>query len=301
MTKNELMTSTAYADDIDGFTNDIVGQEPQQSVGGAIFIKFTNEATWITARDEEEIDPRRRFLLTGISRLVQLRSYVTDEVTGERSVRFDNEKTITLAPNEPWPDVDGMNAAISRAEWIKVKFSPEPQGPWIRSAFVQLVEDSPSLDRYVWPANVNTNGHAIAVDEIVRTTRTARKLRGPQVSPIVVLSDTFMNTRFGGRQRPQLTVIDWITPSRAAQPIVVPTTTTAQIEKPQQRPVDTALHVTAQGVQQTEAPQRKQFVSAKKADAARDANALPPSRSFFAGERAEYPSLNEELNDKVPF
>jgi hypothetical protein len=37
-----------------------------------------------------------------------------------------------------------------------------------------------------------------------------RKLRGPNTYPVVQLADTFMNTRFGGRQRPHFKIVRWI-------------------------------------------------------------------------------------------
>jgi hypothetical protein len=37
-----------------------------------------------------------------------------------------------------------------------------------------------------------------------------RKFRGAHVYPVVALSDTFMKTRFGGRQRPHFIVKRWV-------------------------------------------------------------------------------------------
>jgi hypothetical protein len=37
-----------------------------------------------------------------------------------------------------------------------------------------------------------------------------RSFRGANVYPIVTLSDTFMSTRFGGRQRPQFVIKRWV-------------------------------------------------------------------------------------------
>jgi hypothetical protein len=38
-----------------------------------------------------------------------------------------------------------------------------------------------------------------------------RRFRGANVYPVVKLADVFMNTRFGGRQRPHFDIIKWIT------------------------------------------------------------------------------------------
>jgi hypothetical protein len=37
-----------------------------------------------------------------------------------------------------------------------------------------------------------------------------RRFRGEHVYPVITLSDTFMNTRFGGRQRPHFQIRRWI-------------------------------------------------------------------------------------------
>jgi len=36
-----------------------------------------------------------------------------------------------------------------------------------------------------------------------------RRTRGPNVFPIATLSDVFMNTKFGGRQRPAFKIVKW--------------------------------------------------------------------------------------------
>jgi hypothetical protein len=75
-----------------------------------------------------------------------------------------------------------------------------------------------TMDRYSYPTG--TIGGAIAVGDLVDKTKWMRKFRGAHVYPVVALSDTFMKTRFGGRQRPHFIVKDWknLGPDKKALP-----------------------------------------------------------------------------------
>ena len=42
-----------------------------------------------------------------------------------------------------------------------------------------------------------------------------RRLRGQHVYPVVTLSNTFMNTKHGGRQRPHFVIKRWVYPARS--------------------------------------------------------------------------------------
>src|SRR5262249_15176323 len=56
-----------------------------------------------------------------------------------------------------------------------------------------------------------TIGGGMCVRDLVEKTRWIRQFRGAKVYPVVALSDTFMKTRFGGRQRPHFLIKRWIT------------------------------------------------------------------------------------------
>jgi hypothetical protein len=66
-----------------------------------------------------------------------------------------------------------------------------------------------TMDRYTFPTG--TTGGAIAVRDLVDRTNWMRRFRGPGVFPIVSLTDVFMRTRFGGRQRPHFDIKRWVT------------------------------------------------------------------------------------------
>jgi hypothetical protein len=296
-------------DDFDDYTSEVEGQEPSQYSGGATFLNFTNDAKW-KAR-ETVIEPNQRFMVIGVTRVVQKRGYVVDDVTSLRCQTFLKDEERVLAPNEAWPDTDAMNEKIPQAEWLRVTWSKDPQPPFIRTSMVKLVEDCAALTAYVWPANHATNSHDRAVDDLIRTIRTARKFRGAGVCPIIQLTDTFMPTRYGGRQRPQLLILEWRTPpGSGGQPALQqggPDRSggaVAQIEAPAATGHDAALHVTAQGAKQAPPVERKQFISASAEDAKRDAAAKQKpieSKSFIPGESVSYPTFQEEIGDKVPF
>jgi hypothetical protein len=53
-----------------------------------------------------------------------------------------------------------------------------------------------------------------------------RRFRGGSVCPVITLTDTHMNTRFGGRQRPHFDVKRWVNfgGEGGAQPVLPPST-----------------------------------------------------------------------------
>jgi hypothetical protein len=76
------------------------------------------------------------------------------------------------------------------------------------------------------------------------------RYRGESVYPIVVLSDVFMNTRFGGRQRPHFDIKGWINldggnavalPATPAPALTGPATTEAKPETRKPASVAAAL------------------------------------------------------------
>jgi len=83
----------------------------------------------------------------------------------------------------------------------------KPQGPWSCQWVIYLIDPS-TLDKFSFPTNT-TGGH-IAVGDISDRIKNMRRFRGEHVYPVITLSDAFMNTRFGGRQRPHFEVKRWV-------------------------------------------------------------------------------------------
>jgi hypothetical protein len=116
-------------------------------------------------------------------------------------------EVIAVRAHQPFPDIEQMNADTPRGEW-RVGPDGTPRGPWQAQHTVHLLDPN-TMDRCNYPTS--TVGGAIAVRELVSKTMWMRKFRGEEVFPVVTLADTFMPTRFGGRQRPSFNVVRFVT------------------------------------------------------------------------------------------
>ena len=183
-------------DGFEGYESGIEGRELQlQSDRGlaGLKLKFLN-GVWLDP-DEQEI--KAELVALDVQRKVQ--KWLTDEGPAE---------TIVLAPGARWPDIDAMNAECPQSEW-REKFG-KMTGPW-QGEHVVLFVDPATMERYWWPSPVTTIGSAVCVRNLVSQVKLMRQFRGALVYPVVELSHTFMNTAFGGRERPHLEIKRWIT------------------------------------------------------------------------------------------
>jgi hypothetical protein len=110
-----------------------------------------------------------------------------------------------LEPDEPWPDVKALNNAAPRSEW-RDSFGTMV-GPWECSWVIYLLNPLTG-DKFTYVTGT-TGGH-MAVGDLSDKIKVMRRLRGMRVYPVVTLSDTFMPTKFGGRQRPHFKIARWI-------------------------------------------------------------------------------------------
>jgi hypothetical protein len=81
------------------------------------------------------------------------------------------------------------------------------RGPWQAQHILYLL-DLKTMDKYTFPTG--TTGGRIAVHDLRDKTMWMRRLRRPNVYAVVLLSDTFMNTKWGGRQRPHFKIVRWV-------------------------------------------------------------------------------------------
>jgi hypothetical protein len=185
--------------DLDGFDSyeDAVEGEEGQSASGRIIqgtrIKFTNEACWVDDADEE-LPASLELVVVDIRRVVQ-------KWKDQQPI-----ETIVLGPGEKYPDVKKLNEESPKDEWVEGP-DGKPRGPW-QAQHIAYLLDPNTMGRYTWPTG--TIGGAICVRDLVDRVQWMRKFRGAHVYPVVRLADTFMNTRFGGRQRPLLEVKRWV-------------------------------------------------------------------------------------------
>ena len=195
---NEIDKAQKAAQALDGFEgyeSGIEGKEAQfQSDRGlsGVKLKFLN-GVWL---DPNEQEVKAELVVLDVQRKVQ--KWLTDEGPAE---------TIVLAPGARWPDIDAMNAECPQSEW-REKFG-KMTGPW-QGEHVVLFVDPATMERYWWPSPVTTIGSAVCVRNLVSQVKLMRQFRGEHVYPVVELAHTFMNTAFGGRERPNLDIKRWI-------------------------------------------------------------------------------------------
>jgi hypothetical protein len=115
-------------------------------------------------------------------------------------------ETHILEPGERFPDIEELNQDAPRSEWSDGP-DGKPRGRWQAQHVVYLL-NLKTMDRFTFPTGT-VDGQA-AVRDLVDKIKWTRKLRGAYVYPIIRLSDTFMPTRFGGRQRPHLEIKRWV-------------------------------------------------------------------------------------------
>jgi hypothetical protein len=193
----ETQMTTYRGDGFAGYETRSEGGEQQQQTGSVIHgtvVKFTNEASWVT-RDGLELSPDLELVATDIARVVQKWQ---DQVPGETRI---------LGPGEKLPDLKQLNEATPRSEWTEGP-DGQPRGPWQAQHILYLL-DPATLDQFSFPTG--TTGGAIAIRELVEKINWMRKFKGPHLFPVICLSDKFMQTKFGGRQRPHFLIRRWVT------------------------------------------------------------------------------------------
>jgi hypothetical protein len=155
-----------------------------------IKLRFTNDAEWIAGDDVIAAD--REFLVVEIIKGEQ--KWIDD-----RSV-----ETRILGATEKFSDLEKLNDAAPREEW-REKFGKEV-GPWEHCHVAYLV-DPETWQIYTFPTS--TGGGGQCVRELRESTGLVRRVRGPDINPRVRLSNTFMKTSYGGRQRPSFEIIGY--------------------------------------------------------------------------------------------
>jgi hypothetical protein len=207
MSNEEMMKKPPL---VDGFENTEEGVEGDNNAGlpstqrviQGDRLAFSNDFVWLVG--DEEFPKDRELVPVDTIRLVQ--KWIDKMPAGH----------IAVEPGKKWPDIDAMNAECPKSEWSK-DFNGQPQGPWQRTRITYFV-DLDTMQKYTWA--VNTTGADVCLTNFCDRVRMMRQFRGERVFAVVCLGDTFMSTRFGGRQRPDFIVKRWIKlgPSEPALP-----------------------------------------------------------------------------------
>ena len=190
------MQSPASAlDGFSGFNEEVEGADRPQ--GGPVIhgtlIKFTSEAEWVTGNGDE-MSRERELIVVDMVRIVQ------------KWVDQMPQETIIVPPGEKFPDIKAMNEAAPQSEW-REDLNGKKVGPYQKQNVVYLL-DALSLDKLTFPTS--TTGGGMACHDLSDKVAWMRKYRGPRVSAVITLSDRFMPTKYGGRQRPHFEVVRWI-------------------------------------------------------------------------------------------
>jgi hypothetical protein len=178
-------------------------------------LKFTNEGTWTI--DDEPVDKDRKFLVVGVCKAYQ--KWI-DGLPVEKHV---------IEAHEQVPDLDALNKAAPPEQWVE-KFGKKV-GPWDWCYAVYLIDPT---TMQVCTFSTNTVGGGQCVRELRESTGMARRMHGDSVYPKVKLTDKFMKTQYGGRQRPAFDILDYeeLGPTPAALPADAPKQIEAQPAEP---------------------------------------------------------------------
>ena len=114
-------------------------------------------------------------------------------------------ETIIKKPGQPLPDLDELNAKIPKKQW-EPGLDSKPRPPWVRQHIVYLLDPA---DAGLFTFINGTVGASIAVDRLKTKVVWMRQLRGANVVPVVKLDSKPMKTKFGQKQRPEFTIVEW--------------------------------------------------------------------------------------------
>jgi len=195
MSNDVVKKDSTPADNFSGWEDGTEGDDRPEGAGiiqGSL-VKFTNEAMWVM-RDGDELPADLELIAVDVGRVVQ------------KWQDGQPVETIVLEPHQKFPDVEELNEKVPKKEWVE---GPDGnlRGPWQAQHILYLL-DPRTMDKFTFPTG--TTGGRIAVHDLVDKTSWMRRLRGPNVYAVVLLSDTFMNTKWGGRQRPHFKIVRWV-------------------------------------------------------------------------------------------
>jgi hypothetical protein len=135
-------------------------------------------------------------------------------------------ETILERRGERLPDLEELNAAIPEEQW-ETGLDGKPRPPWVLQSVVYLINP---IDAATFTYLNSTAGARIAVERLAEKVGRMRMLRGSRVLPLVTLDAKAMKTKFGVKQRPEFTIVDWRDFGATSQALPAPET--AALGKP---------------------------------------------------------------------
>jgi hypothetical protein len=195
-------------DGFDGFSDRTEGEDPRRTgaLNGTIRVRFTNDAKYVRTDTEQQMPPEKEYVGVNL---------------GRACVKFVHgklEDTRTLEAKEAFPDIKRLNEEAPKSEWSE---GPDGKmhGPYTNQ-YILFFLDPTLMDRFSFPTS--TIGGGMAMRALADRTSLMREVRGDRVYPVLTLGDIFMNTKYGGRQRPHFIVKRFIT---LGPPKALPTST----------------------------------------------------------------------------
>jgi hypothetical protein len=165
-------------------------------------LKFLNTAAWHNKDLDETVPPDQRFIGIELLRVEQ------KWLPGVK-----RPETRVLEAHERFRDVEALNDAAPKEEWRE--FQGKLVGPYENACIAYLLEPKSMAAYTIVHA---THGFRRAVSELKDAVKRKRKLHGDNWFPVVTLSDTFMPTKSGGRQRPHFIIVDWVQIGKGSPP-----------------------------------------------------------------------------------
>jgi hypothetical protein len=270
--KQQLVSSVAQAplDNFGRFNDSVEGANDDghgASILNGIRLKFTNEARWETPDGDDFTD---RELVAINVRRVEVR-------WGESGKPPKDWREV--APGEQFRDLTALNESIPKSEW-REGFDGNLKGPWERQYILEFV-NLDDMQRYSFPTS--TIGGFRCIRELDDRVKLMRRYRGENVYPKARLTHTHMPTRYGGRERPHCEITDWIKIGGGEAEAVSPPQ--APLLPPEQE-------------QATPPPPQQEQIAPEASPP--QAQAVSQAETLKIQPVSE-PTLQEELNDKVPF
>jgi hypothetical protein len=213
-----------------GFGDDGFHGSPNLDRLGSNYLKWTAAAGW---RDRDGLQAPSPLLIFAI----------------DEAVRMWKANKPTVIHDKPLPNLEELNAAISRSEWER-GIDGQPRKPWEHIVVIRLVNLGTGE---IYNYTAATTGAHIAYDRIKDQVITQRALRGTRVMPVVMLDDRAMRTAYGMGRRPHFEVISWKTPGGDGSK-AVPKPDTPQLSGPAVAPVETTPAPTAAAIPAAPSP-----------------------------------------------
>jgi hypothetical protein len=270
-----VKVTTQQLDGFDTFEDAVEGEEERAT--GLIQgdrIKFTNQAEWVLANNDTALPQDLELLVWDVLRVVQKWPVEPGAPPIEERV---------LQPGEKIPDIAKLNTETPQSEW-RPGPNGQMQGPW-QFQFVVYLFHEETAAQYTWASG--TTGAKICLRDLAKRTHFIREYRGAKIHAVVTLTDTFMPTQYGGRQRPAFNYKRWIKVG-GDEPVALPAA-----EAP--TAITQTLDQFANAAEQSAKPVEAQPPS--KAQTAKPAAPKPTGKA----QTVTVPTAKEATNDGVPY